>query len=48
MDVGYQIRSLVFENLNLKVLSFACALVLYSMVHGSQDAQRSLLLAWSL
>ncbi|MGA2447903.1 MAG: CdaR family protein [Polyangiaceae bacterium] len=45
MDVGYQLRSLVAENLNLKLLSFAFALVLYSLVHGSQDAQRSLLLS---
>ncbi|MDP9150526.1 MAG: CdaR family protein, partial [Myxococcota bacterium] len=44
MDVGYQVRSLATENLNLKLLSLAFALVLYSLVHGSQDAQRSLLL----
>lgn len=29
------------ENLNLKLLSMACALLLYSLVHSSQDAQRS-------
>ena len=45
MDVGYQVRSVLTENLNLKVLSLAFALVLYSLVHGSQDAQRSLLLS---
>ncbi len=45
VDLGYQLRSLVVENLNLKILSFGFALVLYSMVHGSQDAQRSLLLS---
>lgn len=45
MDFGYQLRALLVENLNLKVLSFGFALVLYSMVHGSQDAQRSLLLS---
>ncbi|MDP9037010.1 MAG: CdaR family protein [Myxococcota bacterium] len=44
MDVGYQVRSLVTENLSLKVLSVAFALGLYSLVHGSQDAQRSVLL----
>jgi hypothetical protein len=44
MALGYQLRSLVTENLNLKLLSLAFALVLYSLVHGSQDAQRSLLL----
>src|ERR1700722_4182705 len=42
MDVLARLRSLVTENLNLKLLSFAFALVLYSLVHGSQDAQRSL------
>jgi hypothetical protein len=41
----YQLRSLVVENLNLKVLSLGFALVLYSLVHGSQEAQRSLLLS---
>ncbi len=45
MDVGYQVRSVLTENLNLKLLSLAFALVLYSLVHGSQDAQRSLLLS---
>lgn len=42
--LGYQVRALVTENLNLKLLSLAFALVLYSLVHGSQDAQRSILL----
>src|SRR3982074_444201 len=41
----YQIRSLILENLNLKLLSLAFALVLYSLIHGSQQAQRSLLLS---
>src|SRR6202035_3482348 len=45
MDVGYQLRSLVTENLNLKLLSLAFALVLYSLVHGSHEAQRSMLLS---
>lgn len=44
MDLGYRLRSLVTENLNLKLLSLAFALVLYSLVHGAQDAQRLLLL----
>jgi YbbR domain-containing protein len=44
MDVGYRLRALLTENLNLKLLSLAFALVLYSFVHGSEDAQRSLLL----
>ena len=42
-DLGYRLRAVVTENLNLKLLSVAFALVLYSLVHGSQDAQRSLL-----
>lgn len=37
---GERVRLAITENLNLKVLSFAFALVLYSMVHGGQDAQR--------
>ena len=41
--IAYQLRSMFVENLNLKVLSFAFALLLYSLVHGSQEAQRSLL-----
>ena len=41
MDLAYRARGLVTENLNLKLLSLASALALYSMVHGSQDAQRS-------
>ncbi len=42
MDVGYQLRSAVTENLNLKIISLLFALVLYSVVHGSQEAQRSI------
>lgn len=37
-----RIRAVVTENLNLKLLSFAFALVLYSLVHGGQDARRSI------
>lgn len=36
-----RIRNALTENLNLKLLSFAFALVLYSLVHGGQDARRS-------
>ncbi|MCL2449803.1 MAG: YbbR-like domain-containing protein, partial [Polyangiaceae bacterium] len=43
LDFGYRLRGLVAENLNLKLLSLAFALLLYSFVHGSQDAQRVLL-----
>ena len=32
--VGERLRLAITENLNLKVLSFAFALVLYAMVHG--------------
>ena len=39
-DVVDRVRSLFTENLNLKLLSFAFALVLYSLVHDAQDAQR--------
>lgn len=42
---AYQLRSLVVENLNFKLFSLAFALVMYSLVHGSQEAQRSLLLS---
>lgn len=41
MPIWERIRAVVFENLNLKLLSFAFALVLYSLVHGGQDARRS-------
>jgi hypothetical protein len=37
-----RIRALITENLNLKLLSFAFALVIYSLVHGGQDARRSI------
>jgi hypothetical protein len=45
MEIGYRLRSVLVENLNLKLLSLAFALVLYSLVHGSQDAQKSLMLS---
>jgi hypothetical protein len=41
VELAY-LRAVVFENLNLKLLSFACALGLYAWVHGSQEAQRSI------
>jgi len=37
-----RIRTIITENLNLKLISFAFALVLYSLVHGGQDARRSI------
>jgi YbbR domain-containing protein len=36
-----RIKTMLTENLNLKLLSFAFALVLYSLVHGGQDARGS-------
>lgn len=37
-----RIRNALTENLNLKLLSFVFALVIYSLVHGGQDARRSI------
>jgi YbbR domain-containing protein len=37
-----RIKALITENLNLKLLSFAFALILYSLVHGGQDARGSI------
>ena len=37
-----RIKAAITENLNLKLLSFAFALVIYSLVHGGQDARRSI------
>ena len=45
VGVVHRVRVGFTENLNLKLLSLACALLLYSVVHGSQDAQRSLLVS---
>ena len=36
-----KVRIALTEDMNLKVLSFGFALVLYSLVHGGQDARRS-------
>ena len=41
VDGWERLRSALSENMNLKLLSFAFALVLYSLVHGGQDARRS-------
>ncbi len=35
------VRSALTENINLKLISIGFTLVLYSLVHGAQDAQRS-------
>ena len=37
-----RLKTLITDNLNLKLLSFAFALVLYSLVHGGQDARGSI------
>ncbi|HEY8073298.1 MAG TPA: YbbR-like domain-containing protein, partial [Labilithrix sp.] len=42
MTIWERLRVMLFENLNLKLLSFAFALVIYSLVHGGQDARRSI------
>src|SRR6476469_4399397 len=41
MALSDTVRSALTENLNLKLVSIGFTLVLYSLVHGSQDAQRS-------
>jgi YbbR domain-containing protein len=40
-DMWEKLRVALTENMNLKVLSFVFAIVLYSLVHGGQDARRS-------
>ncbi|MFO0675493.1 MAG: CdaR family protein [Polyangiaceae bacterium] len=40
-DISERVKSIVTENAQLKLLSLAFALVLYSLVHGASDAQRS-------
>ncbi len=37
-----RLQTALTENLNLKILSFSFALVLYSLVHGGQDSRRSI------
>jgi len=39
--IAERLKTALTENMNLKLLSFGFALVLYSMVHGGQDAQTS-------
>jgi len=41
MTVGETLRAAFFENVNLKLISIGFTLVLYSLVHGAQDAQRT-------
>src|SRR6476619_1664453 len=42
VDIWERVRAALTENLNLKLLSFAFALILYSLVHGGQDARGSI------
>lgn len=42
MAIATDLRTALTENLYLKFLSFALALLLYSSFHGTQDAQRSI------
>lgn len=42
MELAANLRAAFTENLYLKFLSFALALLLYSSFHGTQDAQRSM------
>ena len=37
-----RLKTLVLEDLNLKLVSLAVALILYSMMHGGQDARRAI------
>ncbi len=41
MAIGDVVRGAFTENVNLKLLSMGFTLVLYSLVHGAQDAQRT-------
>ncbi len=41
--MGARVRAAFSENVGLKLLSFVMALFLYSLFHGAQDAQRSIL-----
>jgi len=45
VDFGARLRSLLTDNLNLKLVSLAFALVLYSVVHTSEEAEKTLLLS---
>lgn len=41
MTLAERLRAALTENVGLKLLSFLCALLLYSLVHGAQDAQKN-------
>ncbi len=42
LTLAERTRAAFTENINLKLVSFIGALVLYSLVHGAQDAQRAM------
>ena len=42
LEIGEKIKAAFTENLNLKFIAFGFALVLYSLFHGAQDAQRTM------
>ncbi|WP_394826449.1 YbbR-like domain-containing protein [Pendulispora albinea] len=42
LDIGEKVKAAFTENLNLKFIAFALSLVLYSLFHGAQDAQRTM------
>lgn len=42
LDLGDKLKAAFTENLNLKFLAFAMSLILYSLFHGAQDAQRTM------
>src|SRR5258708_307218 len=41
-EIRERLSALLLENLNLKLVAFGLAVVLYVLAHGSQDAQRSI------
>jgi len=42
LELGEKLKAAFTENLNLKFIAFGFALVLYSLFHGAQDAQRTM------
>jgi hypothetical protein len=42
LELGEKLKAAFTENLNLKFVAFAMSLVLYSLFHGAQDAQRTM------
>ncbi|WP_394843054.1 YbbR-like domain-containing protein [Pendulispora brunnea] len=42
LELGEKLKAAFTENLNLKFIAFVLALLLYSLFHGAQDAQRTM------